>query len=80
MSQMTPPADMTDQLSQLLAEVDDLATEPGARALNAAIVLTDQALAGDSKDALDRADHLRRIAICCEDVTAHLLKQTVRAS
>jgi hypothetical protein len=71
---------MSDQLSQLLAEVDDLAADPGARALNAALVLTDQALAGTGKEARDRADHLHRIAICCEDVTAHLLKQVVRAN
>jgi hypothetical protein len=70
---------MSDQLSQLLAEVDDLAADPGARALNAALVLSEQALAGTGKEALDRADHLRRIATCCEDVTAHLLKQADRA-
>lgn len=80
MSQNPPPVEMTDQLSELLAEVDDVASGPAARALNATVTLCDQALTGRGGNPLDRAQHLRRIAVCCDDLTTHLVRQAERAN
>ena len=73
MSQTPPRAAAPAQLAELLSDLESAAGDAGARALKAVLVLSD-----DPRQPATSAQHARRIADCCADLTRQFARDSAQ--